>query len=83
MANVAIGYGVSLTQRMPQILPLFGIAISMADNLAIGAIYTVISIARSYCVRRHLTGGWHDNHRSPTVKARDDELMSLYPHVPT
>ena len=24
-----------------------------------------------------------NNYRSPTVKARDDELMSLYPHVPT
>ena len=23
------------------------------------------------------------NYRSPTVKARDDELMALYPHVPT
>ena len=23
------------------------------------------------------------NYRSPAVKARDDELMALYPHVPT
>ena len=51
VANVAIGYGVSLAANAA-ILPLFGIAISMADNLAIGAIYTAISIARSYCVRR-------------------------------
>jgi len=51
VANVAIGYGVSLAANAA-ILPLFGIAISTADNLAIGAIYTVISIARSYCVRR-------------------------------
>ena len=51
VANVAIGYGVSLAANAA-ILPLFGIAISTADNLVIGAIYTVISIARSYCVRR-------------------------------
>ena len=51
VANVAIGYGVSLAANAA-ILPLFGIAISTADNLAIGAIYTAISIARSYCVRR-------------------------------
>ena len=51
VANVAIGYGVSLAANAT-ILPLFGIAISTADNLAIGAIYTAISIVRSYCVRR-------------------------------
>ena len=51
VANVAIGYVVSLAANAT-ILPMFGIAISLSDNLAIGAIYTAISIARSYCVRR-------------------------------
>lgn len=51
VANVAIGYGVSLVANAT-ILPLFGIAISLSDNISIGAIYTAISIARSYCVRR-------------------------------
>ncbi len=51
VANVAIGYIVSLAANST-ILPLFGIAISLSDNLAIGAVYTAISIARSYCVRR-------------------------------
>ena len=51
VANVAIGYGVSLVTNAT-ILPLFGIAISLSDNISIGAIYTAISIARSYCVRR-------------------------------
>lgn len=50
-ANVSIGYCVSLVANAT-ILPLFGISISTADNLAIGAIYTAISIVRSYCVRR-------------------------------
>ena len=51
VANVAIGYIVSLAANAT-ILPLFGIAISLSDNLAIGSIYTIVSIARSYCVRR-------------------------------
>jgi len=51
VANVAIGYGVSLAANAT-ILPLFGISISLSDNFVIGAIYTAISIARSYCVRR-------------------------------
>ena len=51
VVNVAIGYVVSLAANAT-ILPLFGIAISLSDNLAIGSIYTIVSIARSYCVRR-------------------------------
>lgn len=51
VANVAIGYVVSLVANAT-ILPLFGFVVSMSDNLSIGAIYTSISIARSYMVRR-------------------------------
>lgn len=51
VANVTIGYVVSLAANAT-ILPLFGISIGLSDNLAIGAIYTAISIARSYLVRR-------------------------------
>ena len=49
--NVAIGYGVALLSQII-VFPLFGIHIPLASNLAIGAIFTVISIARSYVVRR-------------------------------
>lgn len=49
--NVAIGYGVALASQM-LVFPIFGINIPLSSNLAIGAIFTVISIARSYAVRR-------------------------------
>ena len=49
--NVAIGYGVALLSQI-LVFPLFGIHIPLTSNLAIGAIFTVISIARSYAVRR-------------------------------
>ncbi len=49
--NVAIGYGVALVSQI-LIFPLFGIYLPLSSNLAIGAIFTVISIARSYAVRR-------------------------------
>jgi hypothetical protein len=58
LINVAIGYGVALLAQIA-IFPLFGIRIPMRDNLLIGAIFTLISIARSYAVRRlfnHLHG---------------------------
>ena len=49
--NVAIGYGVALAAQLA-VFPIFGTRIQMRDNLLIGAIFTVVSIARSYAVRR-------------------------------
>jgi len=34
------------------IFPLFGWPLSLHQNLSLGLIYTAISIARSYCIRR-------------------------------
>ena len=49
--NVAIGYGVALASQI-LIFPMFGIHISLSDNLLIGLFFTVISIIRGYLVRR-------------------------------
>lgn len=51
VANVAIGYGVAVASQIV-ILPLFGVHLPLADNMAIGAWFTAISLARSYVVRR-------------------------------
>lgn len=49
--NVAIGFLVALGAQL-LMFPWFGIRIPLSQNLAIGAIFTVISIARGYAVRR-------------------------------
>lgn len=49
--NVVIGYIVALAAQL-LVFPLFGIYLPLASNLAIGAIFTAVSIARSYAVRR-------------------------------
>jgi hypothetical protein len=56
-ANVAIGYLVALGGQMV-VFPLVGLTVDLETNLVIGAAFTVISIARSYCVRR-LFNRWH------------------------
>lgn len=57
LTNVAVGYGIAvLTQAV--VFPLFGIRVSVPDHLAIGALFTVVSIARSYALRR-LFNRWH------------------------
>lgn len=50
-ANIAIGYFVALASQIA-VFPMFGIHVPLHDNLAIGAIFTIVSLARSYAIRR-------------------------------
>ena len=52
LINILIGY---LTALLSQILifPLFDIYVTFQDNLLIGLYFTIISLIRSYLVRRY------------------------------
>lgn len=50
-ANVLLGYGVALGAQLI-VFPLFGIVIPLASNIAIGIIFTFVSLVRSYLLRR-------------------------------
>jgi len=54
VANVIIGYSVALVSQI-LIFPLFGIFLPLSSNLEIGAYFTVISLIRSYVLRRLFT----------------------------
>jgi hypothetical protein len=49
--NIFIGYWINFVANLV-VLPMFGLNVSIADNFLIGFIYTFISVARSYVVRR-------------------------------
>ena len=49
--NVVVGYGVAVASQI-LIFPIFGLHTTLAENLKIGAIFTVVSIARSFALRR-------------------------------
>ena len=49
--NILIGYFVALLSQVA-IFPLFNIHVSLGDNLLIGLYFTVVSLFRSYLVRR-------------------------------
>lgn len=55
VANVVVGYGVALASQL-LVFPMFGIHIPFSSNLAIGAWFTVISLVRSYVLRRWFNG---------------------------
>lgn len=49
--NIVIGYGVAVFAQL-LIFPLFDIHITLSDNLMIGALFTPVSLVRSYALRR-------------------------------
>lgn len=51
VANVAVGYGVAVATQVA-VFPLFGVNLPLGDNLTIGVVFTVVSLARSYALRR-------------------------------
>ncbi len=62
-ANIAVGFAVNFTANM-LILPLFGFAtLTFRTNFEIGLLYTLISLVRSYVLRRWFNGlkFGHDN----------------------
>lgn len=51
VTNIVVGYGLAvLTQII--VFPLFGLHASLGENLLIGGLFTSISLARSYVLRR-------------------------------
>lgn len=50
-ANIIAGYGLAVVTQLA-VFPLFGMKISLSENLLIGGIFTVISLIRNYVLRR-------------------------------
>lgn len=59
LLNVLIGYVINFVANL-LILPLFGFNVTLTQNLAIGAIFTAISIVRSYLIRRYFNAKLHN-----------------------
>ena len=51
ITNVVLGYALAVITQIV-VFPWFGLQVSLGDNLAIGAMFVMISLARSYALRR-------------------------------
>lgn len=51
LLNTALGYGVALVAQII-VFPWFGIDIPLSSNVAIGLIFTLVSVARGFVLRR-------------------------------
>jgi hypothetical protein len=50
-SNIAIGFGINFAANLA-VLPLFGFNVTPTDAYGIGLIFTAISLARSFILRR-------------------------------
>lgn len=51
VANVVVGYGVAVVAQI-LVFPVFGLQTTLAQNLKMGGIFALISMSRSFLLRR-------------------------------
>ena len=51
ITNVVVGYGVAVVTQI-LIFPVFGLQTTLGENLAMGGIFTIVSLLRSFALRR-------------------------------
>ncbi len=49
--NVIVGYGVAVVTQI-LVFPVFGLHTTLGQNLAMGGVFTIVSLARSFLLRR-------------------------------
>lgn len=51
MVNIVIGFAINMVANL-WVLPLYGFQVTGGQAFSMGLIFTVISVVRSYCIRR-------------------------------
>ena len=51
VTNVIVGYGVAVVTQI-LIFPIFGLQTTLGQNLAMGGVFTIVSLFRSFALRR-------------------------------
>lgn len=51
ITNVVVGYALAVATQYA-VFPAFGLRVGFVENLGIGAVFVVVSLVRSYALRR-------------------------------
>lgn len=54
-ANIAVGFAINYAANLI-VLPMFGLPVTYGQAFGIGVVFTAISLARSYIIRRWFNG---------------------------
>lgn len=67
VTNIVVGYAFAVLTQMI-VFPLFGFHASLGENFLLAALFTGISLIRSFAIRRAFNGAWmarfHDRTRA-------------------
>jgi len=66
VTNVVVGYGLAVMTQII-VFPMFGLHASVGENLALGAIFTILSLIRGFLLRRLFNAAWVE--RFPPIRA--------------
>lgn len=55
LLNICVGFGVALITQIV-VFPLYGMQVNLSQNFQITGIFTVVSLLRSYVIRRYFNG---------------------------
>lgn len=76
LANVVVGCGVAVVTQI-LVFPIFGLHTTLAQNLKLGLVFPIVSIGRSYALRRLFErlrvasrSGGHAGHGEPAPPRR-------------
>lgn len=58
LMNIIIGFSINFCANL-LILPLFGFTPTLSQNFQIGVLFTFVSLARTYVIRRWFNGRLH------------------------
>lgn len=51
LANVFVGFALAFATQLV-LFPIFGVTVSFGESVVIGCVFTAVSLARSYMLRR-------------------------------
>lgn len=77
LTNVVVGFGISTAANMI-VLPWFGFAVDLKGATGIGGVLTIVSIARSYALRRFYNW-FHLKSQHRTLAHAERNIHSITP----
>jgi len=57
VANTTVGYALAVGTQLV-VFPFYGLDAALPEHLAIGAVFVLVSLVRSYVLRRAFAGAW-------------------------
>ncbi len=73
VTNTTVGYALAVGTQLV-VFPFYGLDAALPEHLAIGAAFVLVSLVRSYVLRRAFSGAWRRVTGRRGTRAANDSL---------